>query len=368
MRQPFTYRDAVALLGGESPLVALLDKGSAAAMLGLSAIDLFDARAEAVRLGDGLVRGLRDRVKGLHRYDRTQRLAAAHAVIVLTAFFEVLGEAELLSELTREDLKSVGVPFEVRSLVDAPWPMPGPQRPYELVLDDLLRHYSLITGSVLRLVSGLAVWDELGETRQDRLARDLPARAVRRYEELFRRLAADFPEVACWASLAGGRATRDEVRTLARGLAGLRDRLSAISSGRSPSDRLRALVEANRAALGRPVVTSADVPGGMTIPSLDLGYVDPGFRVISPRAQVDPGSERRDDLDAFLAGHLTLPQATDAPLLVLGQPGAGKSVLTRVLAARLPEGEFLPLRVELRHVPADADVLAQIEHGIRDAL
>ena len=44
----------------------------------------------------------------------------------------------------------------------------------------------------------------------------------------------------------------------------------------------------------------------------------------------------RDDFAGFLAAHLTTTQATEAPMLLLGQPGAGKSSLTRILAARLP--------------------------------
>src|SRR5262249_35736135 len=45
----------------------------------------------------------------------------------------------------------------------------------------------------------------------------------------------------------------------------------------------------------------------------------------------------------------------------------GKSVLTQVLAARLPARDFLTVRVALRDVPADADLQSQIEYAIRDA-
>ena len=59
------------------------------------------------------------------------------------------------------------------------------------------------------------------------------------------------------------------------------------------------------------------------------------------------------------------PEAVSAPLVLLGQPGAGKSVLTKVLAARLPPSDFLPVRVVLREVPAEAEVQDQIEYAIR---
>jgi hypothetical protein len=378
----FSYRDAVTLLGSQSGLVRLIDKASVLGLLGVGAIDLFDVRAEVVKLGEGLIKGLRDRVGKLARYDRTQRLAAAHAVVVVTAYFEVLGELDLVPKglLTREDQvwlvdEEPAHPW-VERLIDAELPIPAPQRPYEDVLNDLAHRYLQLSKDLLELLEGLEFWDRLDSTARDQLrgeaAEVLPERACRRYEEIFRQLATDFPEVACWANLVDHGATR---LALARGLAGLQERLTMIASGRTPTDRLAALVRANRAALDQPMVPASDVQEGMVIPPLAVAYVNPGFRVLPPAHDRHPADEaawidrpRRDDLNEFLAGHLTLPQAVQAPLLVLGQPGAGKSALTRVLAARLPPGDFLPIRVELRGVPADSDVLAQLEHAIRDAL
>ncbi|MBW8805492.1 MAG: hypothetical protein JF587_16830, partial [Catenulisporales bacterium] len=74
----------------------------------------------------------------------------------------------------------------------------------------------------------------------------------------------------------------------------------------------------------------------------------------------------RGDLPEALSVFLLSDESRTAPLLILGQPGSGKSVLTRILAARLPSQRFLPIRVELRHVNADADVQDHIESAIRD--
>jgi ABC-type multidrug transport system ATPase subunit len=56
---------------------------------------------------------------------------------------------------------------------------------------------------------------------------------------------------------------------------------------------------------------------------------------------------------------------TIAPMLLLGRPGSGKSVLARLLAGRLPPNDFMPVLVELRSVYAGADVQEQIEQAIR---
>src|SRR5208282_4290108 len=122
------------------------------------------------------------------------------------------------------------------------------------------------------------------------------------------------------------------------------------------------------------VLAAGDVPQGLQLPRLGDAYVNPDFRVASAGPTEQFAEESwweeqpvRDDLEGFLFGYLTAPQAVRAPLLVLGQPGSGKSVLTQMLAARLPPAEFLVVRVVLREVAADADLQAQIEHAVRFA-
>ncbi|MFD1052063.1 AAA family ATPase, partial [Kibdelosporangium lantanae] len=109
---------------------------------------------------------------------------------------------------------------------------------------------------------------------------------------------------------------------------------------------------------------------GIHLPTLRTAYVNPDFRAAEAPGRLAEekwwGEQRvRTDIQTFLVGHLTSPQATEAPLLVLGQPGSGKSVLTQILAARLHASEFLTVRVVLREVPADTDLQEQIERSIR---
>jgi hypothetical protein len=169
---------------------------------------------------------------------------------------------------------------------------------------------------------------------------------------------------------AGQRAARSEVR---RSLADIESLLS-LSSGRQPADITMALSNAYRAVLGRPILAEDQALTGVRLPTLEDSYLDPDFRVSAVRAGELSSSEDwwaeipvRRDLTEYLGDFLTSPEASTAPLMVLGQPGAGKSVLTKVLAARLPPRGFLPVRVALREVPAEAEVQDQIEYAIRAA-
>ncbi|KUL33376.1 hypothetical protein ADL15_17960 [Actinoplanes awajinensis subsp. mycoplanecinus] len=375
------YLDAVRLLGGQdSKLVSAVEKIVGGALLVATPaapvlLGLFDAKGELVRLSHELVRTLSERRSGLSRASRTERLEAAHAVLVVTAFFEAMEQARLPFrfgdlELTKTEQSSLADRAIPATVDQAPMMLPSPLIAPETYLLSLTAYYGSLAGSITTFTAGLAVWERLTVGRRktfyDAMSA-VPARAVLRYEELFRQLAGEFPEVACWASQREHRATRTA-------LAGLEETLTAISTGRAPDQRRASLALAYRAELGRRIVESGDVPDGIRVPELGEGYVPPRFRAVAVRANDQVSEESwwdarpvRDDLPEFLLGHLTSPQAVRAPLLVLGQPGSGKSVLTRVLAARLPAADFLPIRVILRDVPTLDDVQDQIEHAIREA-
>ncbi|WBB79903.1 ATP-binding protein [Micromonospora sp. WMMD882] len=397
MGDRLSYADAVRLLGGErSRFVEAFDRLAGWALLAGSGpapalLGLFDAKAELVRLGRDLLRQLSEQRSGLSRYGRTQRLEAAHAVLVVTAFFEALRSADLpfaLADLEidrSEQLALAGggaAPLAVPPLRGAvaqmftlPARVPGAHLPYERLRDTLAGHYRELGARLAEHVTGLAAWDRLPAHHQrafhESVAR-LPADAVARHRDLLTALAVDFPEVAYWSGVHEHTATRDEVRQLAAGLGDLRRTLDAISTGRLPDEQRTALARAHLAKLDRPIVESAEAPDGLRVPLLGEAYLPPRCRVAVLDQSARPGDEEwwagqdvRDDLAGLLAGHLTGSVATRAPLLVLGQPGSGKSVLTRVLAAQLPAADFLVVRVPLREVSAEADLQDQIEQAIR---
>ena len=391
-----SYADAARLLGGSnSKVVSALDHLTGGLLLAATAagsgfaLSLFAARDEVVRHSRELLFGLQDRLQGLDRLGRSERLAAAHAVIVLVAYFDALAGVELPFdarelEVTSPEQVMLATAAEtpsgrLRSLAEAllrsEVPMPAPQQPYEITLKTLGEYYVRLSDRLLAFVSGLAVYERLDDTRRQSFAgmvsQSVPDLAVARYEESFRRLAAEFPEFAVWASLIDQQATREEIRQLRSGLEDLELVLSAMASGRAPDERRTALWRAYQAALARPVM-GAGLTEEVTVPSLAAAYVNPGFRVAAHGLADRLGEEStwvnepvRSDLPGFLAGHLTAPTAVQAPLLILGQPGSGKSVLTQMIAARMPPDQFLAIRVVLRDVAADEEVQAQIEHAVR---
>ena len=271
------YSDAVKLLGGsDSRVVAAIDKLAggvllaAAAGVSVFALGLFKAKAEFIRLSMDLVSSLTDTFRGLDRFSRSERLAAAQAVLVLVAYFEELDRFESTAagdpglpysvravmrqagkrKPRKPDQVSLvaGTPAPsaklgslVRGLLHDELPAPVPQYPYEVTLERISELYGRLSTQLSAYVVGQESWDALDpddrKAFQKAFQENVGRRAVGRYEELFRRLAAQFPEVAFWANLVDHQATRGEIRELRAGLAGLERAFAAITMGRAADDR-----------------------------------------------------------------------------------------------------------------------------------
>ncbi|GAA0398896.1 hypothetical protein Acor_21160 [Acrocarpospora corrugata] len=388
MAKQFSYAEAVRILGGETRTLRALDKVLGGALLGAAALpgagalalSLFDAKAEAVRLGHHLIGSLREKVTGTARHTRTERLLAAQAIITATAFFEALDDIELPFRLEDLDLTyaeqlsllpelNPDIPrLEVRDVTSSSdADLPQAPTPFHAKVSI----YRVANVSLLRFVRGLAVWEGLTATQKDQ-ARDqitkvLPEAAARRYHELYRQLAVEFPEFAFWTNQGEHHATQHQLQ---HGLTDLTAMLDSVASGRVPPAKLRSILALNQGCLARTISPGDELPDGLALPSLADGYINPRFRLLDRRNDLSleeswAAEPVRDDLQHFLAAFVTSISATKWPLLALGQPGVGKSVLVQMLAARLPSADYLPVRVPLRQVPADAGIQEQIEAAIR---
>ena len=131
------------------------------------------------------------------------------------------------------------------------------------------------------------------------------------------------------------------------------------------------LARSYQAALANPIAGVGQAPGGITLPSLGEAYMNPRCRVAEIRPGDTPASAEwwtkqrtLPDIEEYLAGYLVSLRAVRSPLVILGEPGSGKSKLMEVLAARLPEQHCLPVLVSLRDVAAESMIQEQIEQAV----
>ena len=387
-----TYYAALQILGKpKSRLVTLLDVVATAGLTAWAAgalatgrdagppVSLLEMKNEVVRYGHEIVRRISEWRSGLARFDRSQRLAAAHAVLVIASYFEALEEADLPIPVDRLALSGAeqaalaagsdlprGYVEMIELLLREPMPMPEPHRPYADACKQLTDCYARMSSRLLDFVSGLALWDVLDDQARQQMKEAItgvPTQALRRYDHAYLNMAADNREFEVWAGL-----------TQAHALGNALTRMSILltdMAARQPGQRPRALLRRSyQAALSEPIIRSDEAPEGVVLPSLGA-YVNPFCRIAEIGPNDSPAAaewweprELMQNVEAFLAGYLTSPRAVTTPLVVLGEPGSGKSKFTQVLAAQLPEDDFLPVLVELRDVAAESMVQEQIEQSI----
>jgi hypothetical protein len=385
------YVDAARLLGGNGPALEALDRVLGGALTTAAGpapdlvLSLLGADAQIAQLSRSLVSSTAERIRGLGRFERTELVAAAHAVIVVAAYGDAMTQTDLPFsirelELTRTDsvrLATGEAPASRRlsevadHLLRSHLPLPSPLEPYEATLSALREFYAAMSERVEEYLRGLAVWDRLTSAQhqdvRESFREHVPRAAMSFYEAMFRQLAVDFPDVAVWANGIDHQATRVAVCRL-------EETITRLAHGQLPPGRLAALRRAGARQIDAPVLGAEDTAEGMMIPTLREAYVSADFRVAAfgPADRLTAEAwwqehEVRGGLDGFLEGFLTAPAAIQAPILLLGLPGSGKSLLTKVLTARLPAEDFLPVRVPLRDVPAESEVQDQIEAAIRQA-
>lgn len=272
---------------------------------------------------DGLSR-MTEQLPSLRGLERREAISAVHTVLVAKTFFE-----------------SVQQYLTIRSVLRVPSASDWYQEDHSFVSylysDDL--PVPSITRSFDDTVAAVAVWaTDRGERIHRALGRSNPREvseplldlgfarnAAAMYREDYWTSAADIPEFALWTD-----------RTWPA-----LERVMALASTRHVLDGV--YVTSNYRLAGA---------GPATRPA-DEGWWS---------SEIEP----QQDVELLIATHLTTADAPRTPLLVTGRDGAGKSTLADGLAALLPPDEFTVIRVPLRHIHRDMEVVTQVEHGLRE--
>ncbi|MBK3531470.1 hypothetical protein JHN61_19885 [Streptomyces sp. MBT67] len=308
------------------------------------------AGGEPVELGR-LFGGFETRVRSCQGQSRTALLCAADVVLLVAAFCDAVAR---LGAVRDADAAGTNIDLVAQVLEELGRVEPGSARARGAVeLREEIASAYAAAADVMRY--GGYVGASPG---------DLARRAQHRFRALLGEVTWSCPEFRLTSETDDpdheqkrAQATHDRVGLVELGVL-LREFASGAPATPQQRERLRS-----------PIAPAEG--SGAAIPTLASGYVNPAFRVA--RHWVDrqlasddwwEGRPQEEDIAGFLAAHLLGYQATQAPLVVLGHPGSGKSLLARLIAARLPEAEFSCLHAELRHIPAELDLQEQLEEAL----
>jgi hypothetical protein len=402
---PLTYRGALAILGKRNhPLLDTLQTALGGIILASPVLTPIaavwgwvDQKNEASAILRKLLDYCLDRMNDHDLHNRQQQLAAAHSAIVCESFFSAFkqtvgGEAVDRIRLSqKEAFKVATTEYSTgRNVVDAlyrsPIPMPTASCGFESNLSGIEAFYETLSMRLSTFIEGTSDHHSVAQAVQLLNGYRVIRPALQIYEVGFTRLLSDFPELAMLTVLHEHAATRHELTRIeseikkesesqSEALSNLQKLLLRTigTVGAASTPHRERLARANKVVLDEPILHTELIDDfqNIVLPSVPEIYAPPRYRraVYSPGDPISESSwwreqQLHESLGLFLAAYLSSMESTRTPLLILGDPGAGKSLLTRVITARLPSSGYSVVRVQLRQVDAEGEIHEQINKAL----
>ena len=391
--------------------VAILLAPAVLGPVGVAALNLLQPKDELVKLGRAAAN--RFAASTVSEFvARHQRLTAAYCLMTYTAFFEALDEEmpEFTKDVAITDYERNAIirrahegsnPGVTADSVTVTVAIPHPATPPDMERARRVADYDAMVQAYATFIRGLAVWDNANDLQRRKLEqalRAIPKRAAEIFDAQYLAMLIEYPAFHRWAELfefaKSNELTRDLAASLRReislvaettqgidvGLRRLEDRIQRYQPPAIPDDLIRRVAEGLNAEhisrIEEPVIRdrySEDAGESLVYPRKCDIFVPQAFQAIRYTSQrlrleleaVWANAPQREDIGAFVLRFLESAYSTEAPLLILGHPGSGKSLLTEMVAARFAPPTYHSVRIELRDVDAEAEVQDLVERQIR---
>ena len=405
--------EAVDKLSGAAMLLSALALGPQAPL----ALGLLGAKNELTKIGKHLVEKVTSKTESDY-LARMQRMQIAYGLICITAFFEALDQLmpnelrskiALISEEKTYLMEEAGKHFlkseEGRNtskilkegVENIPLIFPHPTIPFEKQQETLGQIYQEMSICLDGFIKKLAVWEKADESVtdciKDTIAK-LPKQSLECFEGQYLELARKYPDFYIWSQFNERKAIQKQIMKIDNYLDRYNSQLSnngkKIDIGfeklhetvlsipdqfkkieaREVVDGLQRYYEAR---INEPIIedefTPDDNKPSLNFPKISEAFIPQSYQVIRKtekekhleREETWANNEISHDLGVFLLKYLHSPYSIETPLLILGHPGIGKSLLTKVLCARLMSNAYTVVRVPLREVDSDMPVETQVE-------
>ncbi|NIK59347.1 NACHT domain-containing protein [Kribbella shirazensis] len=394
---PYTFRGALSVLDIDDRSRSALERffgaaifaGAGAAALaggpvaGLTAaawLSLVDPKNEAASLLDAIVTKVSKRLRGSNEKNQLELVVAAHTITAVSSFFDALPHVigpkyRELGLTDQERSRLLTVPGAGQDdLFDVAVPLSSPELGLEANLERNLKpYYERLGRRCLDFFTGLEAWSRLEPVPSSGVLDAIVERAAWLYRSRMLELSASTP-FGLWVTLNEFSATHDAIRAQAAALGELRTVLRMVMPGRpAPRNSYREkLALVAQEVLDEPLLRARTQ--SIASPTVRDGFVEPSFHHAIADDHSRPSDEdwwseqpEYSSLVEYVASYLT-SVVGPRPLLLLGHPGAGKSLLTEVLAAQLPADAFAVVRVPLRSVNPDDDLAVQISKELQRIL
>ncbi len=269
------------------------------------------------------------------------------------------------------------------------------------IKEQLSIEYKRVTNNLIKMIEDSIFFQESQENNSlefehiKQILGSLPDKAIVVYEAQYLKLADKFNDFALFAQLqnfeginSAMKKNQDALNLLASttqkidiGLNNLNDIVNSMSANYGAiqsQDIVDDLQKQYASIIQEPIINDKEIKPDSEIISLKYpkivdAFIPQSYKCLSYKqkeiklenASVWDQLPLQEDLDKFFIKYLCSPESIDWPLIILGQPGSGKSLLTKVLSAQLMSNTYTVIRIPLREVNAQDGIDILVEDQIR---
>lgn len=265
-----------------------------------------------------------------------------------------------------------------KDILDYDLPLPNPVDSLEKSIDFLEKFYNILNDQLMDFYSGLSFFDIMSDEKKDYFVatiRELPKQAVKNYEKQYYHLAVTFNDFFVWTNI-------EEHKKIQKSLdVGFEEISKCITEycEKSTHSKVVTTLENYRKKYNAYIETSVvdvsemrdDSAEGIIFPHKREIFVPQSFKTLIYKKDMHledryvwQSLDDREDIGKFVSDILRHSVNGSLPLLILGHPGAGKSLLCNMLAARILCHEYHVIIVKLRDSNAEQTIMKQINEQI----
>lgn len=255
--------------------------------------------------------------------------------------------------------------------------MPDPLLGFDSYLKYLREFYEILNREFGGFLTKLSVFEEMNEHVRDKMEaimRGLPQMAVENYKKQYYELAACFDDFAVWANMLEHRVLESKIDVGFECIQEALDTYEEYKAEKKVKDTFAKYKKKYDMYIEAPVITTDemeyDSADSVVFPAKKKNFVPQQFQALSygkgmrlEARSTWSNCKVRDDIGSFMSSILRHPRSSK-PILILGHPGAGKTLLSHMLAAQILYHEYHVIIIRLRDTVADATMMQQVNDQI----
>lgn len=324
---------------------------------------------------------------------RVDQMKAVYGMICYTAFFDTLDQ-----QLPDSIRCSIQISPEEKKALSGYSPHAGNSghvETQEIVFPDIVCGYTevdqyletlykFMAGRVKEFVNGLSFRDNAEEKdilNFSKIMEDIPSLSIKRFHDQYLALCSQFNEFYIYTNLEREKTQKlqwekgyEKILSVAMctqnsveaGLESL-EKISIELPNQIKKEKVQAIVDAliktYRDSINRSLIETKDHDEKLTYPLISTAFVPQAYKLLrysgeehleEPETWKNLSEEQ--DMMSFWAKYCLDPGSVENLLLILGEPGGGKSLLTKILCARMITPTNMFIRIPLREHDVEDDI------------